>query len=209
MRCRFSPSALVLLLGGQLVAGCLSDTEPPEFTVVRPPSCGNGRCETAAGYGENCLNCPDDCDCCAAVDAREAVPTGQDLQFALGQPDQRLLRLEENSELTLILGSEARDQPVGGVREILVHGTVSTADAQFGGCPRLSSLRGAIEVWAGGDGREGLIGIWTSKESAFDLGCASLPLVRYVKLRAQPGAAASLDALTIAPQSCFKDIVAR
>lgn len=185
---------------GVCLSACFDEPSGPPGVIV-PPSCGNGVCEIAV---EGCINCPSDCDCCAVVDASGTVPVPAELPFAQGQPDQRVVQIDERSDLWLGLGSEAKDGQVLGAKELTVHGSVITSDALFADCPLSSDGRGAVEVWgiSGANGNTRLIGIWTARTNTFDVGCGELESVVMVRLKAQPGTSATLDALTINADAC-------
>lgn len=179
-------------------AGCLPDGEPPLTPAASPPpSCGNGRCEL--GQGEQCLSCPGDCSCCAAIDAQGQVPTGQDRAAAVGGSDGKSLELDALSDLQLALGRELYDRP--DAPDLQVHGTVEGGSAAptAGGCGSNAARAGAFELTVSLDGRQWHpLGFWSqgSGAAAFDLACARVSGVRLVRLRGTSGAKARLDAVS-------------
>lgn len=181
------------------LSSCLDDEGVPPINPSPPASCGNGTCELET---EGCVNCPGDCDCCAVVDAAGNVPVAAELPFAEGQPDQQVVQLDELSDLFLTLGSEALDIAAPGAKELTIHGSVTSSSELFDGCLFSSGGTGAVEVWALDAEREALIGLWTGNTTTFDLACGQLTSARMIHLRAQPGASATFDALTVAADAC-------
>ena len=188
-----------MLAATTLVGGCFPEDVPP-FDDPPPPSCGNGTCEV--DLGEDCLNCPAECPCCTVVDSSgEALrPTS-----AQGSPDGQTAALDQNSDLILVFGGEAKDTPVIGARELTFHGSVSTNDQLHEeSCPNPVEAVGAFEVWvspAGSDWR--LIGIWTDRTDEFDVGCAQFPAIRWLRIKGQEGAQGLLDAIVVKPEACL------
>lgn len=192
------PQLLPVIAVALVSAACLPDGAPPLTPAeTPPPSCGNGRCEP--GQGEQCLNCPGDCACCAAIDAQGQVPTGQDRAAAVGSPDGKSVELDALSDLQLALGREVFDRP--GAPDLQLHGAVEGGSAAptAGGCGSSAARAGAFEVTVSLDGDQWHpLGFWSQATgaAAFDLACARVSRVRLVRLRATSGARARLDAVS-------------
>ncbi|MBK8481822.1 MAG: hypothetical protein IPL40_11680 [Proteobacteria bacterium] len=203
---RLRPLLALMLLGAGCLPGCLPAGEPPDLTDgVLPASCGNGRCEP--GQGEECVNCPGDCSCCTGVDAQGRVPLGQDLLAANGAPDGKLIELDPLADLQIALGRELYDVP--DQPDLQLHGAVSGGGAGggAGGCGSRSARTAAFEVTVSLDGQHWApIGFWAQATgaAAFDLACARLARVRFVRVRGTSGARGQLDAV-----SAFTDAAGR
>lgn len=198
-------SALVLLPLG----GCLLDTDPPPNNPTKPASCGNGTCDTNT---EDCSNCPEDCDCCAVVNAEGIIGNQPAMNFpaAVGQPDSQSISLGPDDEVRLSLGGPWFDRPQkdgeAQLHDLRIHGTVSTSSTPYTGCPQKAIGTGAFEVWAAdATGAWVLIGLWTSQATSFDFGCGkNLKSVRRLKIRGQQGASGQLDAITPLTGACLQ-----
>lgn len=193
-----APPLLALSVAGLVcLPGCLPAGEPPALGDVPPLSCGNGRCEPE--QGEQCVNCPGDCSCCTGVDAQGKVPLGQDLRAASGGPDGKMIELDPLADVQIALGRELYDVP--DRPDLQLHGAVSGGEAAggAGGCGSRSARTAAFEVTVSLDGqRWAPIGFWAqaSGAAAFDLACARLSRVRFVRVRGTSGARGQLDAVS-------------
>lgn len=197
-------SALVLLPLG----GCLLDDDPPPVPNPTPKSCGNNTCEIA--NNEDCSNCPEDCDCCVAINAEGTAGGRAALSFpeAEGAPDGVMLALDDKSEITLSLGGTWFDRVPPTTRtplmpDIRLHGTVSTSSApQPNQCPETTGGTGGFEVRILEAGKWRLIGIWTAGANSFDLTCGGGTATRKIQIRGQPDARGQFDAVTPLTGAC-------
>lgn len=208
-----------------LVCGCFPSTEAPGRPPP-PTSCGNGSCELATEDCVSCpKDCPccaivdsrgtvpggAASDPSAADAGATSAMAGQDPAAVVGRPDGRSVLLDENSELTLAFGREVFDyfnpdapnDPTPKA-DFQIHGQVTSTNEvePLGTCTGLGREReGTFEVAVSDDGaRWSTIGIWArtkvGQASLFDIGCAALSSVRWVRIKAAQGARGELDAVT-------------
>jgi len=198
---RRCPPLLVLL--GLLTAptpGCFPDNTPPAGPSAAPASCGDNRCDF---LNEDCVNCPADCPCCAIANSSGTVPNN-DAERAEGDPDGQSVALDDQSDLFLVFGREIFDAK--GKPDLQLHGQVTSGEPQpasSAGCPQNVSGHGAFEIAVSADGVGWqTIGLWSRSTIAgpqvaqFNIACVELTTVRWVRVKAQPGAAGQLDAVT-------------
>lgn len=202
-------------LVGLLAAGCLPDGTPPGGPA-KSPTCGDGVCNFQT---EDCARCPEDCSCCAMVDSRgrpavsEIDPNNPDatnLSAANGEPDGRVVQLDQNSEVTMAFGRDVFDRfaktdpPEQKRPEIRIHGQVLSAGAvdQQDTCAFDTSANGVFEVMASPGGVVWrTIGLWGKDQDGklvdqFDLACIGATTIRWIRLRGQRDAKGTLDAIT-------------
>ena len=181
---------VVTLLAFGLV-GCLPSPDPGGEIPPPPASCGNGVCEPEEG--EDCLNCKQDCSCCAAV---VATGTMAGAEQAVGRPDGKGVTLGELAVIELTLGRAIDDGPGA---EIELVGEVLTGSGTPGtGCVMQAGVTGTIQVKANDEGTWRLIGLWgKGGSSQFDLGCGLVKRTGSIRLEAQSGAGAQLDAIRL------------
>jgi hypothetical protein len=185
------------LLAALWLTGCLLSEDPPPVNPNPPASCGNGTCDPST---ESCVNCPSECDCCSAIFVTDVA--GRVLNEATGQPDQTVASIGSTQSVNIVFGGGAFD--IAGAPEITIHGDVQTSNIPQNNCVA-DVQNGAVEVWAtDGLGRERLLGIWTSQSTQFDLACGQLDTAKRLTLRAQIGAQATLDAVTISTAACSR-----
>ncbi len=184
------------------LAGCLQDPSPPSGRF--PDQCnGDGVCDIRR---EDCLSCPGDCPCCAIVDSSGVVAgNAADAQLATGVVDGKTVGLDQFSELQLAFGREVYDQEL--LADFEIHGSVSTSEEEFPTFSCTGSVAGsrAFEIAVSDDGSNWpIVGVWTDKSKVFDLGCAQLKSIRWVRIRGQRGAEGELDAITAKAGSCLE-----
>lgn len=178
--------ATVLVLG---LAACLPDPDPGGEIPPPPASCQNGVCEPAEG--EDCVNCKQDCSCCAAV---IATGTMAGAEQASGRPDGKGVNLTEYAVLELTLARAVDDTP--GPDLELVGQVLTGSGTPTSGCLTQAQTQGMVQVKANDEGTWRLIGLWgKGGSSQFDLGCGLVKRTAAIRLEAQEGAAAQLDAL--------------
>lgn len=198
------PALLIIaLLGSSLLTACLLEEEPLPPLPQPPASCGDGQCQIAS---ETCTSCPRDCDCCSVVDASGIAGSQAGLLGpVIGPADGQTIPIDENSDLQLAVGGEWFDQEVVG-RDFTVHGQVTTDNTRYDElCVGETQGSGAFEIWvseAGSNWR--LIGLWTSQTNEFDIACAQAKTIRWVRIKGQPGAQGSLDAVTAKGSACLQ-----
>jgi hypothetical protein len=187
------------------LAGCLLEESLPPIDPNPPATCGDGVCQIES---ETCTSCAQDCDCCSVVNGT-GVSSDAGIGFlapVVGNPDNQSIPIDENSDLQLAVGGEWFDQEVIGLRDFTVHGVVSTNDTLYEElCVGETQGAGGFEIWvseAGSNWR--LIGLWTSKTNEFDIACAQVKTIRWVRIKGQPGARGSLDAVTAKGAACLK-----
>jgi hypothetical protein len=176
----------VLVLGA---AACLPGPDPEGEIPPPPASCQNGVCEAA--LGEDCVNCKQDCSCCAAV---VATGTMSGAEQAVGRSDGKGVNLTEQMVLELTLGRAIDDGP--GPDLELVGQVLTGSGTPASGCVTQAQIVGTIQVKANEEGSWRLIGLWgKGGSSQFDLGCGLVKRTAAIRLEAQEGAGAQLDAL--------------
>ncbi len=200
---------MVVLFGASL-SGCLLEGSPPNLDPNKPATCGNGICD--AFQTENCTNCPEECACCEVVNAAGVVQAtvSGDVPEVQGPADGAMIALDSNSEVVLAVGGEWIDRvpPTPNTPlypEFTIHGAVTTNDAPYTGClDKQVSGTGAFEILVS-DGASAFerIGLWTSRATQFDLSCATLSHIRYIKIRGQFGAKGQLDTITPLQGACL------
>lgn len=201
---KFRLVCLAFLSAIQLFVGCVDQVEiPPPYSNL--PSCGNGICDTNV---ETCFNCPIDCDCCSAISAFGVVSgtgiTTAQQQLVVGESDGQSLTLDDRSEIELALGMPFSDENGEGLDFRLI-GNVTTSEEVVDGCSTQISGYGAFEIFVKNDADYEFVGIWSSKRNTFNIGCSSAPQAMWIKIRAQPGASGSLDAiLPFSDRVCIK-----
>jgi hypothetical protein len=181
-------SLLTLLVVGPL--GCLPEPDPGGEIPPPPASCGNGVCEPV--LGETCLNCKQDCSCCAAL---VATGTMEGAELAVGRSDGKGVVLAEHAVLELTLARSVDD---GRGSELELVGEVLTGVGTPAGCVTQAAIVGTIQVKASDEGSWRLIGLWGKGGNAqFNLGCGLVKRTSAIRLEAQTGAGAQLDAIRL------------
>jgi hypothetical protein len=159
--------------------------------------------------GESCENCPGDCSCCHGIFASGVEL--EDAELAIGAPDGRSARLLEGAVLEVTLGRVLYDEVGEDPGEELhpdfelVGQVISGSAAVEPGCPEVTELEGAVLVKVLDGDHWKLAGLWTADSGSaagFDLLCASADQTQQVRLEAQLGAQATLDAIQI--RSCVE-----
>lgn len=192
-----------LLLGLTCVfLGCLPSSEPTAGDLGAPPrSCGNKVCEPT--LGETCVNCAADCPCCYGTLASGVGVLRP--ENATGRPDGQVAELTALSALEVTLGRDLVDDRQGQPDLELTGEVVSASPSTPVGCPTVGpqNLIGSVQVLASSDDGWKLVGLWTRAGArTFDLGCAGVASTSIIRLEAQPGAAAKVDA--VRATSCFE-----
>ena len=202
-------------LVGLMVASCLPDGTPPGGPA-KSPSCGDGVCDFRT---EDCSRCPEDCSCCVMVDSRGRPalseidpnnPEATNLSAANGEPDGRVVQLDENSDVTMTFGREvfdrfAKTDPPGRVRpEIRIHGDVTSDGvvAEQDSCTIDTSGNGIFEVLGSPNGVAWrILGLWGKTKDGvlvneYDVACIGATTIRWLRLKGHRGAKGTLDAVT-------------
>ena len=124
-----------------------------------------------------------------------------------------MAKLSSNSELTLVMGRDIVDgQPFGQDEprfgpDFTIVGAVlsSTPNDSTNGCTGGAGGVGGVEVRVSEDGDAPwhLLGVWTSETNKFDIACAQLGSILWIRLTAQPGADAVVDTVTPEENACL------
>ncbi len=187
---RLVTTLLVLAL-----AGCLPEPDPIGQIPPPPASCGNKTCEPAEG--ESCVNCPQDCSCCSAALATGTVANPE---LAVGSPDGKKVTLGEYQSLELALARSIDDQGADGGfgAELELVGEILSGEGKPTGCTQQAGSTGLVVVEAKGEDGWRQIGLWgKGGSSLFDLGCGLVRRASTIRLLAQQGTAAQLDAVRL------------